>query len=182
MNSLNILTVLDPINISSGDSLKNNFYATVNPTTSNNILEGYTNGSRWINTDTDTTFTLVDEVAGIWVEMAVMSKDTETIKVNFQYDTPSPLTLFTVYSGNVIANFELTIIEPFDDLSATLLAGTLGDPSKILPANFNKPSKEALYGTEENFPFSSTETVILTINPGVSTKGSGYILSQVKRS
>jgi hypothetical protein len=43
---------------------KNNFAAIVGPTTSDDVLDGYTIGSRWVDVVSDTTYTCVDNTAG----------------------------------------------------------------------------------------------------------------------
>jgi hypothetical protein len=184
---MNQQTVLDPIRETViAPSPLNNYYAITDPPTSGSLLLGYTNGSEWINTLTDAAFKLVDEDNDTWIQITptTIVPDTETVTVNFQYDTPSPLTLFTVKAGDIIVNCEITITESFDDNSATLAVGTVANPSLIMPTNFSKPSKApiSVFGTEENFPFTGNDTIILTITPGTSSQGEGYVVSQVKRS
>lgn len=181
---LNSFTVLDPRKLlKDGVNLKHNWYATVDPTTSDNVSLGYTNGSGWINTLTDRTWRLVDEAAGTWKELGgSTAADTEMIKVDFTYNTASPLTIFVGNVNDVLADCEVKISEAFNDNGAKLEVGTVASPDVIMNSQMIRPNKAALYGADQNYVFTISETVRLTITPGASTQGKGYVLIQVKRS
>jgi hypothetical protein len=63
------------VNLLEASQIQNNFSATVDPTTSNNAGEGYSNGSRWYNQTNSKFFICVDAVAGTWVEDAAIAGD-----------------------------------------------------------------------------------------------------------
>lgn len=101
-------------------------------------------------------------------------------KVPFTYNTPSPLTVIAVTSADAIIDTELVIETAFDDPAATLQLGTFADIDLILPTNHNNPTQVGSYGTQCNFYFTVPDSIILTISPGTSTQGSGYILLLMK--
>ena len=100
----------------------------------------------------------------------------------FTFATPSPGAVTGVLIGQTIANSEVTMTVPFDDPTATIQVGFSSAPAAILPSNHIDPNTTGTYGTEENFPITVNETVIVTINPGASTQGAGYVLLEIKRS
>lgn len=100
----------------------------------------------------------------------------------FTFATPSPGAVTAVLIGQTIANSEVTITVPFDDPAATLQVGFSSSPAAILPTNHIDPTTTGTYGTEENFPITVNETATVTINPGASTQGAGYVLLEIKRS
>lgn len=100
----------------------------------------------------------------------------------FTFATASPGAVTAVLIGQTIANSEVTITVPFDDPTATIQVGLSATPASILPTTHIDPTATGMYGTEENFPLAANETVIVTINPGASTQGAGYVLLEIKRS
>ena len=82
----------------------------------------------------------------------------------------------SVSPGDFIIDTELVIETAFDDASATLELGTFADTDLILTSSQNAPYQVGSYGTQCNFDFSVADSIILTLNPGTSTQGSGYIL------
>ena len=110
------------------------------------------------------------------------TSDSEIVQVNFAYDTPSPFTLTSVSAGDSIIDTELEIETEFDDPLAALQVGTFADLGLIIPTGFNNPQECGNYGNQENFSFTMSETVILTIAAGTSTQGSGRVTMLIKRA
>jgi hypothetical protein len=65
---------------SSGSSLLNNFSATVDPTSNNDVSNGYSVGSQWINLTTENVFICVSNTltAAVWKNVTASSSSTTT--------------------------------------------------------------------------------------------------------
>lgn len=70
-------------------SAQNNFTALADPTVNNDTTEGYTAGSRWINTTTDEAFVCVDAADGaaIWITTTLTAADLAAIAVTGSYNS-----------------------------------------------------------------------------------------------
>lgn len=166
----------------SGILPKNNYIATVNPTSSNDSTQGYSVGSEWLNTSTNHLFKCLQDSPGsaLWFNMTIA--DTDTVEVPFSYLSASPLKLSDILAGQSVANCEVVIEDEFNDPASSLKVGTYADDDLVLPEDHIDPLEQGSYGTEENFLFTVEDDLILTISPGTSTAGSGYVYFQVKRS
>jgi hypothetical protein len=102
------------------------------------------------------------------------------IVVPFAYDTPSPLTITAISPGQFIKSTTIQITEVFDDPTATLALGTTSSPSEFLTTAQNRPRRLGDYEAIVNFLVAAAENVILTINPGASTQGQGYIIVDLR--
>jgi len=103
------------------------------------------------------------------------------VVIPFAYNTASPLTIAAVVNGEAVIDSEIVIETPFDDVAAVLDLGTVASPSALIPAADNDPQNLGNYGSDENINFTGPETVRLTISPGASTQGSGYVLVILKK-
>lgn len=107
--------------------------------------------------------------------------DELTGRVNFTFSTVSPLTLVTIAPGNTIYEVQVVITTPFDDPAATVTVGTVASPALVLQATDTKIQNTDQWLTEEAFVIALSEILRLTINPGASTQGAGYVLYRVRR-
>jgi hypothetical protein len=103
------------------------------------------------------------------------------VLVPFAFGDASPLVLTSIRTGNLVRDAEIVIEVAFDDGSATLALGTAASPGAILPTTKVDPSVVCTFATDENYVAPSDETVTLTLTPGASTAGSGYVLLHVRR-
>ena len=99
----------------------------------------------------------------------------------FQFDTVSPLTLFNLIASDTIDKVEVCITEAFDDSAATLEVGTVGNPSLIFSSSQINPQKVGDYVCDQNFLITVAEVLRLTINPGTSTQGKGFVVITIRR-
>ncbi len=100
-------------------------------------------------------------------------------RVNFTYNTVSPLTIINLLAGDEIDTVKLVITTAFDDASATLSVGTVASPTLIF--NAVKANKAQQYSSFEHHTIGLAEILRLTINSGTSTQGAGYIIYRVRR-
>lgn len=120
---------------------------------------------------------------GRWIKVGAgggVASNTDTIQVPFLFNTASPLLIRTMSAGETIVSAEIQITVPSDDLAATLELGTPGTPGLILDSTKPNFSAVGVYGTNVNFPFSGADTIQLTITPGTSTQGAGFVILQTK--
>ena len=106
----------------------------------------------------------------------------EYIKFPFTYLSATPQTVYTLITGEMITDTELVIETGYDDPNATLALGVFADIQLIIAIKGNNPNKLGNYGNNENFEFLVDTAIILTLVPGASTQGSGYVLLEVKRT
>ena len=104
------------------------------------------------------------------------------VLVPFNFSDASPLIVTNIKASNIVRDAELVIETGFDDPLATLSLGTAAAPGAILSTDKIIPSVVCTFATDENYVASVDETVILTLSPGTSSAGSGYILIHVRRS
>lgn len=104
----------------------------------------------------------------------------ETVgKIEFSFNTPSPVVLQAITAGQLLDRAAVLITTTFDDPAAYLEVGTSTTPNEIFGyGNIDL----GLLGQYENrilllFPMS--DLLLLTINPGSSTKGAGILLYKI---
>jgi len=99
----------------------------------------------------------------------------------FAFNTASPLVAIPVVNGESVLDTKIVITTVFDDPAAVLALGTIASPSVFIPAANNDPQTVGGYGSEENVNFTGAEAVRLTLTPGTSTQGAGYLVVVIKR-
>ena len=105
----------------------------------------------------------------------------DTIVVNFDYNTASPMTLLNVPPGIWVDKCDVVITDEFDDAAATLQAGTVASPSLFLATNQIDPTVKGTYSSDDNHKMLLAEILRLTLDPGASTKGSGTVILTIRR-
>lgn len=126
-------TTLTPASVGLGNVLntKVNYTATTNPSASDDSSAGYTVGSTWINTTTDTEYTLVDATVGaaIWSPTTFTTVVAGSNKISV---VNSPLTN-SVTVDVVPANINVTTLAglPAGDLVGTTAAQTLSNKNLV---------------------------------------------------
>lgn len=104
------------------------------------------------------------------------------VLVPFSFVDVSPVIVTSLKASNIVRDAEIVIETGFDDPLATLSLGTAASPGAILSSDKIVPSVICTFATDENYIAAVDETVILTLSPGTSSAGSGYILIHVRRS
>lgn len=102
-------------------------------------------------------------------------------KVNFAYNTPSPLTIINLAANDVLNVQAVVITTPFNGVGSSLRLGTVAAPNSILSSTQITPTVTATYETSEKQLINVPEIMRLTIVPGTATQGAGYVLYNIRR-
>jgi len=127
-----------------------------------------------------------DDGVGVWTlkfnlqDGAPVGPNTKIEIVQFAFNDGSPKTIATMSAGQAVIDSEVVITDIFDDVAATLALGTSGTPSALLGTGDIDPTSLDTNGSDTNITFSGADTIVLTITPGASTKGSGYVVLLLK--
>jgi hypothetical protein len=83
--------------------------------------------------------------------------------------------MFPISALAKIVQVSIKVSTPFDDPLATIKVGDSGDLSRLMPTNKNSLGESGAYQTFPVYEYSVGTDIIVTVSPGVSTVGSGYI-------
>ena len=102
--------------------------------------------------------------------------------VFFSFSTPSPMTLANLKAGDIIDEADVVITTVFDDAAATLEVGTVASPGLVLPTTKIDPTiLDRTFTSSVKHEISVAEILRLTISPGASTQGAGFVLFTIRR-
>lgn len=104
----------------------------------------------------------------------------DILVVAFTYVTASPMVLQSVLAGQIVNRAVIVITTPFDDPAATVKVGTTSTPALILGPGDTTASIADQYGNDALTDFASNDIMILTISPGASTQGAGFLFYRIK--
>jgi|WetSurMetagenome_2_1015567.scaffolds.fasta_scaffold06367_5 hypothetical protein len=94
----------------------------------------------------------------------------------FDFSTPSPLSLFSVNSGDRIIEIKLIIAEEFNSPGATISVGHTGNASGLLATSDNVPQINCIFEKILNIQYGGVDAIRLFIDPSGSTRGSGSLI------
>lgn len=101
--------------------------------------------------------------------------------VQFTYATASPLVLQRVTAWQLLDRAVLVLTTRFDDpLPAGILLGTTATPGLVLGSGDVDASVEDQYENAALFEFAIDDFLQLTITPGASTQGAGFLFYRIK--
>lgn len=103
---------------------------------------------------------------------------TTSLQTQFFYNDLSPLSLGVVTANKVIRSITVHIQEEFDDTSS-LSAGVTGDEDSLMDETYINTELVETFKVQPNVSFGSDTEIFLTITPGGSTQGSGYVEVEV---
>jgi len=106
---------------------------------------------------------------------------TEPQRIDFDFNSASPFTLFNLLADDTIDKVEVSITEAFDDPAATLELGTVANSSLIFSTSEIDPGQVADYVNDQNNVITLAEILRLLITPGTSTQGKGFVLLTIRR-
>jgi hypothetical protein len=106
--------------------------------------------------------------------------NTTSVLFDFSFATVSPALIQALGGSAVVEWAQVIMTTVFDDPAATLSLGTTADPSGVLSASQIDPTELAVYSTESPLRLAAPSTLQLTISPGASTQGAGYVLARIR--
>ncbi len=96
--------------------------------------------------------------------------------VPFLFSSSSPMILGAVPAGYLFDRSSVLIETAFDDPSATVSFGTSADPGLLLRSADIRAFLQGQYDSEAIAVLDVGDVLLLTVQPGVSTQGSGLLL------
>lgn len=98
------------------------------------------------------------------------------VKVPFQWNDASPKTIATVPADSVVSQLEIIINTPFGGSGSSMSVGTVANVNLLASSGDIVTTVSGTYSTFPGVKFASNSFVVLSINPGTSTVGSGMIV------
>jgi hypothetical protein len=98
------------------------------------------------------------------------------VRVPFTFSSTSPVLLLAIAAGGAVNRCAVVITTAFDDPAAALSVGTPFSPALVLAAGDIDPSTTGQYETDAVTVFASADELELTLSPGASTQGAGFVL------
>ncbi len=99
----------------------------------------------------------------------------------YTFATASPAVVLAVKAGSTIDAIQLDVSTAFDDAAATIEVGITAAPGAIMSSTQNDPTEVALYVTNLPYFVLADTNLILTLTPGTSTQGAGYIIAKIRQ-
>jgi hypothetical protein len=96
-------------------------------------------------------------------------------QVEFGFDSETPVSLGTIAADKVLRSITVQVREAFDDPAATLAVGVDGDPDSLMAESMIIPGQVEAFRALIGTTFEEDTELLLTITPGSSTTGSGYV-------
>jgi hypothetical protein len=104
----------------------------------------------------------------------------ETVgRVDFAFNTPSPVVLQAITAGQLLDRAAVLITTTFDDPAAYVEVGTSGDPDGVFEEGDIDLGVLGQYENRILLLFPSSDLLLLTIHPGASTQGAGILLYKI---
>lgn len=105
------------------------------------------------------------------------------VMARFDFDyTTGVSTIAPVASGDVVVKVFVAFTVAFDDPSATIQIGDGTTPGRFVPSGILNPASTNKYDLSTIDSILSTNNIIYTPNPGVSTQGEGFILALIHKN
>lgn len=107
--------------------------------------------------------------------------DTSTVRVDFAWNTPSPLLLVNLAAGQVLCDCKVIITTAFDDGDARIEVGTPGTPTLVFAGGeVDVTDAGPTFENPMLFLFPAINSLILTILPAASSRGAGTLILTLK--
>jgi hypothetical protein len=98
-----------------------------------------------------------------------------TAELRFDFGDATPKNIFMMPANKIIRETTIVIYTAFDDITATLSLGDIGNISRFISTTDNLPYEIGTYSTTPGYKYAVDTMITLTIVPGVSTLGSGLV-------
>jgi hypothetical protein len=102
-------------------------------------------------------------------------KKTGTFELRFDFGDATPKNIVLMLADKIIRETSIVIYTAFDDVTATLSLGDIGNVSRFIATTDNLPYEIGTYSTTPGTKYAVDTMITLTIVPGVSTLGSGLV-------
>lgn len=100
------------------------------------------------------------------------AEEIQTQEFNF---SSGSFVMFPISAQAKIVQVSIEVLTPFDDPSATIKVGDAADLSRLMPTTKNSLGESGVYQTFPVYEYAVGTNIIVTVSPGASTVGSGYI-------
>lgn len=128
---------------------------------------------------TDSSMYLYDGAA--WVVLGTGGSSTNNfVTIPFSYNSSTPVNILMMAANMLIYDCSIIIETAFNDPTSTLSVGDSGNPSRLMSSVDNSSTIENTYKTTPSHKYGSNTQVTLTITPGTSTQGSGYVVLTIQ--
>lgn len=97
-------------------------------------------------------------------------------RVDFDFRISGSVKITPLAKGKTVLSATVVVSIPFDDNGSTMSLGTTNDIGAIFTSSQISPNFEATYRSEHPIIMQKAQDILLTINPGSSTTGSGYVV------
>jgi hypothetical protein len=98
---------------------------------------------------------------------------------SFSWGDTSPKSLLTVPAGSVVTEVSIIITTAFDAVSS-LTVGDSGNTSRLMEATDSITTVSGTYSVEPGYLYTTQTPLTLSINPGASQSGSGFVVITYK--
>jgi len=98
------------------------------------------------------------------------------LRLTFNYNDASPSLVGLVPANAVISRIEIIISTAFNDRNSSLTLGTITHPNELIDTIDTNTNVVGLYTVIPGTMYMSDTHLLLTINPGSSTTGSGMLI------
>lgn len=109
------------------------------------------------------------------IYFAPQTPDSSIRERRFDFGDASPLPIGIIPAGQVVKKILIWIETAFTDPAATLTVGPTGSPADLVDIDDLLPATAGLYEVSPARPYASNTPLYLTLSPGSSSAGTGYI-------
>jgi hypothetical protein len=107
---------------------------------------------------------------------------TERVRVDFTFATTSPISVTGLNAGDALMRIGVRYTTPFDDPATTVEVGDTGTPNLYLTSVQSAPTLSGLYLNETYTDVPAPDTLTVTLSPGASTQGTGFLVFDLYRA
>lgn len=97
-------------------------------------------------------------------------------KVSFSFGDATPKNIVEVPAGATVTEVVIVLLTQFNDPSSTLSVGDSGQVDRLLATTDITTSVTGTYTTEPAYKYLANTMVTLSISPGTSSSGNGFVI------
>jgi len=123
-----------------------------------------------------------EDDSGTLYDLLSGAEGSATIKHAFAFNSASPIDVTPLSAGDTVIECFLKFTQAFDDPAATVSVGTVANPNIYMaPADSDPSVAGAVYESCPVEELTAPEELTLTISPGTSTQGQGFLVAVIHR-